>query len=120
MSDQPNSHTTKEELKAKVLDAVAGKGKMPEGTKTFDFASEDQDFLQPRQILINQYRLAVTDVDAAVQSYIIQVVLPRLSVDPNKYAISYNVSSNKLTCVPKPPEILVPPKDIVIPGKPKQ
>lgn len=88
---------------------------VPAGQKTFDFSKEDQDFLQPRQVLINQKKLEIADIDFSMQQYIIQNVLPRLSIDATKYIINYNVSQNKVTATPKPPEILVPPKDIVIP-----
>lgn len=112
MSDKPtNSVTIAKEIQDKV------KGKAQDGVKTFDFSKEDQDFLQPRQVLINQKKLEIADTDFSMQQYIIGNVLPRLSIDPEKYMIQYNVSQNKVTCTPKPPEILVPPKDIVIPGK---
>ena len=86
-----------------------------EDVKTFSFSKEDLEFLQLRQILINQHRLIITDIDFAMQQFIIQSVLPRLSVHPQEYAISYNVSDNKLTCTKKPPEIIKPDNKIVIP-----
>jgi len=86
-----------------------------EDVKTFSFSKEDLEFLQLRQILINQHRLIITDIDFAMQQFIIQSVLPRLSVNPQEYAISYNVSDNKLTCTKKPPEIIKPDNKIVIP-----
>lgn len=85
--------------------------------KTYDFSKEEQDFLQPRQVLINQKKVEIADIDFSMQQFIIQTVLPRNGVDPKKWNIQFNVATNKITCMAKPPEILVPPNDIIIPGK---
>lgn len=108
MSDKPNNIKTKD-----------GVITPPAGQKTFDFSAEEQNFLQPRQMMINQKKLEIADIDFSMQQFIIRNVLTRLAIDPQEFAVSYNVTDNKITCTPKPPEILVPPQDIVIPGKPK-
>ena len=41
-----------------------------EDVKTFSFSKEDLEFLQLRQILINQHRLIITDIDFAMQQFI--------------------------------------------------
>ncbi len=98
-----------------------GQAKKPEApkpeTKVFDFSEEDQGFLQPRQVLINQYRLVIGDLDYAMQEYILANVVKRLSIDPKLWAISYDVANNKLTITKKPPQIITPPVGIVIPKK---
>ena len=77
-------------------------------TKTFSLNKDDLDFLVPRQTMINQYKLALGDIDFVMQQFLVRAVLPRLSIDPQQYSITFNVEAAKITCTPKPPEIIVP------------
>ena len=81
--------------------------------KTFSFSEEELQALQPRQILINQFKLAIADMDFFMQQYILGRVIPRLGIKPDDWAIGYNISEGKLTCTKKPPEIIKPPELIL-------
>jgi hypothetical protein len=94
------------------------KTKIEGNVKTYDFLAEEQDFLQPRQLQINQFKLIVNDIDFAIQQFIIRSVVPRLGItDPEKKMITYNVAENKLIVADRPPEIVKPDNKIYVPGK---
>ncbi|HJZ04263.1 MAG TPA: hypothetical protein VJ327_00175 [Patescibacteria group bacterium] len=90
------------------------KPKVPE-TKTFSFSKEDLEFLQGRQMLINQQKLLINDIDFVMQQFIINSVIPRIGIDPSKWNINFNVNENKISCTKKPPELIKPENGIVVP-----
>ena len=83
-------------------------------TKTFTFSNEELQILQPRQALINQYRVLLSDTDFFMQNFIIGQVVPRLGINIEDYTINFNIANNSLTCTRKPPQIIKPP-DLVVP-----
>lgn len=82
--------------------------------KTFDFSKEEQDALQPRQLLVGQMRVQMADIQFFMQQYVANVVIPRLGINRDDYEVKFDVILNKVFCFKKPPEIIKPP-GIVLP-----
>lgn len=68
--------------------------------KKHSFTTEEMAFLKPRQTAITFHQLAINDMDFVMQNYIVSQILPRLSIDPNKHAISFNIAEGFLTTTP--------------------
>ena len=83
--------------------------------KTFNFSTEELNFLKPRQSLVNQYQLMTRDLGFVIEQFIVRSVLSRIAVDPTKEKVTYNINEGTLSVSPLPPEIIVPNKEIVKP-----
>lgn len=65
--------------------------------KVYTFSREELNFLQPRQVEINRVKLVYGDIDYVMQQYIVNEVLKRLSIDPNKNSVRFDIFQNSIT-----------------------
>lgn len=78
------------------------KNKTPENNvKTLNFTKEELEFLIVRQGTLNRTATINADTKAVMDSFIINQVLPRLNIDPNKYDITYDLNKGILNFVNK-------------------
>lgn len=83
--------------------------------KTFTFSTQEMEVLEPRQQILDQYRVIINDLGLTIQQFIVTTVLPRLSIDPDKHDIQFNIRKGELLVKPKPPEIIKPDSKIIVP-----
>lgn len=72
-----------------------------ENVRTYSFTTEELGFLAPRQDVLNKTAVINGDTRAIMDSFIIQNVLPRISIDPEKNEINFDIGKGTLTVSPK-------------------
>ena len=88
---------------------MADKKDGKDNTLKYSFTGDELNFLTARQEVVLLASVVASDVKAVMNNFILNMVYPRLGLDPQKINTTYDIVKGELTVTPK---IIVPDANI--------